>query len=80
MGSYRIMRLYVIRVDITEAATNHRYPIVRHEFSGRTHEEAIGYLRSHMRSDRFLRDCIESEKFDRVQCRATVNSFWRTVR
>lgn len=46
--SYHPMRLYVIRVDITEAATRHAYTIVRHEFIGKTVAEARGYFASHM--------------------------------
>ncbi len=70
------MRLYVIRVDITEAATKHAYVIVRHEFAGRTVKEAYGYLTSHMKTDSFLRGCVRSGKWQSVRCRATVSEGW----
>lgn len=70
------MRLYVIRLDITEAATKHKYPVVRHEFRGKTVHEAQRYLASHMKTDAFLRKCVLSGKFGEVDCRATISSRW----
>jgi len=52
---------------------SHRYAIVEHRFRGETQEEADSYYQAHMRSDRFLRECIERGQFDgRVQCRNKV--------
>lgn len=49
---------------------SHRYPIVEHRFRGDTKQEAEGYYNAHMRSDRFLRECIEHGMFDgSVRCR-----------
>jgi len=70
------MRLYVIRVDITEAATKHAYTIVRHEFIGRTAKEASRYFESHMKTDSFLRGCVNSGKWESVSCRARISEGW----
>jgi hypothetical protein len=45
----------VIRHEFYEAATGYRYPIVAHEFSGETLEEARRYFHAHLRYDRMLR-------------------------
>lgn len=75
-------RLYVIRVDIAEAATGYAYPVVRHEFIGRTRAEARRYLRSHLNADAFLRGCVERGSFARgkVRCAASLTEGWRNVR
>ena len=71
------MRLYVVRVDISEAATGHAYPIVTHLFRGRTREEAWGYHEAHRRSDSFLRECEDKRLFrGQVRCRARVSEGW----
>ena len=66
------MRLWRVVVDIREAATGYAYPVVRHTFYGQTKAEAQRYFRSHMKSDAFMRDCIESGKFGPVTCRASL--------
>lgn len=70
------MRLYVIRVDIAESATGYAYPVVRHEFVGKTRAEARGYYQAHLGTDAFLRGCVESRRWDGVVCRATTSEGW----
>ncbi len=71
------MRLYVVRVDITEAATGYAYPVVRHEFYGRSPEEAWGYHDAHKGADQFLTGCEDSGSFrGSVKCRAKITEGW----
>lgn len=52
---------------------SHRYAIVEHRFRGDTQQEAEGYYQAHLRSDRFLRECMEYGQFDgSVQCKNRV--------
>jgi hypothetical protein len=72
------MRLYVVRVEIREAATGYRYPIVIHEFQGKNPDEAWGYHDAHVQSDAFLRGCEQKQFFaGNVRCRADYNEGWR---
>ena len=73
--------LYVVRVDILEAATGYRYPVVRHEFMGRSPQEAHGYHEAHRDSDEFLRQCEDRGAFrGSVRCRARMTEGWRRTR
>lgn len=65
-------RLYVVTVEIFEAATSYAYAVVSHSFAGRTKKEAWRYHDSHLKSDRFLRDCEMNGKFGDVKCRSVV--------
>jgi len=47
------MRLYQLKVEIFEAATNYAYPVVTHVFTGRTEKEARAYHEAHRRADAF---------------------------
>ena len=70
-------RLYQIRVDIYEAATDYRYPVVTHLFHGKTRAEAKGYHDAHRKSDVFLRSCEDRGVFQRsVRCRAVKSEGW----
>lgn len=44
-----------IRHEFFERATAYAYPVVAHEFTGKTLDEAKGYFRAHLRYDRMLR-------------------------
>jgi hypothetical protein len=71
-------RLYCVRVDIYEAATNYAYPVVTHLFNGRTKAEAWRYHDSHRKTDTFLRQCEDRGTFsESVRCRAVVSEGWR---
>ena len=61
-------RLCKVQVDIYEAATDYKYPVVSHTFLGRTKKEAWGYHESHRRTDDFLRSCEDKGKFGDVVC------------
>ena len=39
------------------------YPVVQHNFFGRTKNEALHYFDSHMKTDAFLREGIEKGKY-----------------
>lgn len=81
------MRLFQIRVDIYEAATNYAYPIVTHVFTGKTEKEARAYHDAHRRADAFLRQCEDKGVFGGVgtnsrggvRCRAQLSQRWITV-
>lgn len=70
------MKLYQIRVDIYEAATAYRYPVVTHLFHGRTKDEAQRYHRSHLKSDAFLRACEAGRAYRGVRCVADTRARW----
>ena len=73
--------MYVVRVDIFEAATGYRFPVVRHEFRGRTAAEAHGYHQAHLDADEFLRACEERGVYrGTVRCRARVTEGWEERR
>lgn len=64
---------YQLVVDITEGATKHKYPVVRHIFVGKTRKEAQGYYDSHMKTDEFMRDCVKDDKWKDVECKHTLS-------
>lgn len=72
-------RFYVVRVEISEAATRYAYPIVIHEFVGRDPQEAWSYHEAHRRSDAFLRQCEDRGVFQKdVRCRTRTTEGWRS--
>ncbi len=59
--------MYAVVHDIFER--QQKEPIVRHVFVAPTLKEARHYYASHLRSDKFLRECEEKGMFeDRVPC------------
>lgn len=66
------MRLYLVEIKIFEAATNYAFPVVVHQFYGRTRDEAWGYHRSHLSTDTFMRDCETKGQFGNVTCQAKI--------
>lgn len=61
--------IYIIRHEIWEDSQP-SFPVVVHEFRGRTEKEALAVFRAHMQSDAFLRQCETKGVFqDRVRCR-----------
>lgn len=62
------MKLHVLTVDIYEAEVGDDYPVVVHQFLGRTREEALGYFEAHKKTDQFLMGCIEHGKWNGVEC------------
>lgn len=63
-------------VDIFERSQP--FPILTHLFRGRTQQQAEGYFRSHMTTDRFLSDCVTHGRWKDVECRAEKR--WETSR
>jgi hypothetical protein len=53
------------------------YPILRHEFYGKTREEAWGYYQAHLGTDEFLRDCVTARRWQSVKCQAEIR--WERV-
>lgn len=49
-----------VQIDIFE---NTLYPVVRHQFFGKTLSEARHYLQSHMETDSFMRDAVNTGYF-----------------
>lgn len=73
------MRIYVIEHRIYEEAAGPSYPVVTHQFRGRTREEAAGYYRAHLKSDAFFEACNSPRggTFQgTVKCRGFVREFW----
>lgn len=67
------MNLWAVTVDIFEpAGAGSHYPVVRHQFFGKTRAEATHYLESHLKTDVFLRDCMQSGGYKNILCYATV--------
>ena len=66
------MRLWKITVEIREKATGYRYPVVSHDFYGRTKKEALRYVVSHEKTDAFFSDCIRKGHWEEVDCRSAV--------
>lgn len=58
-------------VDIYEPSVGFDYPVVEHRFHGKTKAEALAYFQAHMKTDSFLRGCVEKSRWERVPCRAT---------
>lgn len=65
--------IYCVRVAIFE---NENYPVVVHEFYGKTPEEAHHYHEAHRKTDSFLRSCEDSEHWRDVACRAYLTEGW----
>ena len=71
------MRLYCVRVEIREAASNYAYPLVVHEFYGPDKASAWQVHHSHRSADAFLRGCEDHGLVaGTVTCRATVSEGW----
>jgi hypothetical protein len=66
--------LWALVIDIYESQT---YPVVQHVFYGRTQAEAQGYYESHLKTDEFLRGCVERGRWRQVGCRAEMR--WEQV-
>lgn len=65
-------------VDIYEpkgAGTD--YPILRHEFYGKTKAEAEGYFRAHLGTDSFLRGCTQKRHYKSIECFADI--YWEML-
>lgn len=59
-----------VQVDIFEDTL---YPVVRHQFFGKTMHEAKAYLQAHMGTDSFLREAVRTGYYKnmRVQVKIT---------
>jgi hypothetical protein len=57
-------------VDIYESDM---YPVVTHIFYGKTIEEARGYLKSHMKTDSFLRESVNTGYFRGMRVRVGIS-------
>ena len=71
------MRLHVLVVDIYEASVGYDYPVVRHEFVGKTQEEARGYYTAHLGTCTFFRACIDEGRFGEIECKPAEH--WKVV-
>lgn len=68
--------MWAVVVDIFEPeGLGVEVPIIRHIMFGRTKTEALHYLDSHRKSDKFLRDCMDERKFGEVKCFATMQVY-----
>ena len=65
-------------VDIYEPeGAGNDYPILRHEFYGKTQQEAEGYYEAHLGTDEFLRGCVQRNRWHAVRCHADM--YWVRV-
>lgn len=71
------MALWTLEHRIFEAAVGDAYPVIVHNFIGRTKEEAMGYYRAHLQADAFIRGCTETGRFGQVRCRSEMS--WRQL-
>jgi hypothetical protein len=65
------MALWALHVEIYERPA---YAVVEHVFRGKTKSEAMGYYESHLKTDSFLRDCVERDRWRDIDCRAV--AYW----
>lgn len=63
--------MWALHVKIYEKES---YAIVEHVFRGKTKREAEGYYQSHLKTDDFLRACVERGRFRDFDCRA--EAYW----
>ncbi len=62
---------WIYHVDIFEPdGAGTEYPVVRHSFYGKTKEEAKGYFESHIKTDAFMKGCVEKDKFKQIKCQS----------
>ncbi len=64
--------MYILKISIYEEATNYKYPVVEHRFTGKTQEEALGYFKAHLKTDSFLSDIYYTGKWNNVIGRYTI--------
>lgn len=65
------MRSYPhVIVDIFEHT---KYPVVSHIFYGETIEEARGYLKSHIKTDSFLRAAVNTGRFKGMRVKVGIS-------
>lgn len=70
-----MLKAYVL--DIYERSVGPEYPVVQHEFYGRSRAEARGYLQAHMTTDKFMSDCMLKGRWGDVLCRSV--GAWRDI-
>lgn len=58
-----------VQVDIFE---NTLYPVVRHQFFGKTMKEAKSYLTAHMGTDVFLKDAVNTGYFKGMKVQVNI--------
>ena len=62
------MRTYDLIVNTYELGG--KTPVVTHIFRGKTPEQAKGFCRAHLKSDRFFKDCGKGKRqFNGMKCR-----------
>jgi hypothetical protein len=66
--------MWALHVKIYESEVGDAYPVVEHVFRGKTKAEAQGYYESHLKTDTFLRNCVEKSRWRDVNCYAV--AYW----
>jgi hypothetical protein len=68
---YEVVKQYPhVIVDIYEQP---KYPVVSHIFYGETIEEARGYLKSHMKTDSFMRAAVNTGYFKGMRVKVGIS-------
>lgn len=70
--------MWCLTVNIYEKDVGDKYPVVGHNFYGATQAEAKHYFDSHMKTDSFLRGCVQKSQWKDVSCR--VEASWTRLR
>lgn len=65
------MKAFRIVVDTFEPGAP--YPILTHTFTGRDEAQAAAFLRAHLTTDEFFRECVKGQ-WRKVRCRNVVRS------
>lgn len=65
------MKVFRIEYSTYEGG-NTDYPVVVHQFTGRSEDEARGYLRAHLKTDTFFRGCTLKKRFRNFGCESRV--------
>ena len=52
-------------------------PVVEHRFFGENQERAMAIYHAHLKTDAFLRACVETGHFGSIPCRS--EAFWISV-
>lgn len=66
----RVQIAVATRFDLTVETYEEggEHPVVTHVFHGKTPEQAVAFYRAHLKSDKFLRDCVRG-RFGKMPCR-----------
>ena len=77
IGILRRSRMNYPHVIVEIFESGNKYPVVSHIFYGETIEEARGYLKSHMKTDSFLRAAVNTRRFKGMKLQVGMSEVYR---